>query len=337
MNQRNIKVSVIMACHNSSVYLDEAVSSVLGQTFGDLELILIDDCSTDNTLEIAKRYQKQDDRVLVLSLSVNSGPATARNAGIRSARGEWLGILDSDDVAMPTRFEEQMRLTDCDKGLVMIGSSSISMDAKGHEIKDHKYPTRHSELGKRLETMRAFPPHSSLVYRKDDVERLSAFNSRYDQCEDYDLWLRLSEVGKVTSINKPLVKIRKHEQNISNSEGGMQQIHFGFAASVCHFLRIHGVADPSTTSNEAVWLEFLTWIKMKLIEEDVFGRNKSRVVARTEYFAMENRLAGALRFGFHLLRTGHASALMWEKFFGSSLPVRLAREWARRANISHHL
>lgn len=61
MNRRNIKVSVIMACYNSSVYLDEAVSRVLVQTLGDLELILIDDCSTDNTLEIARRYQMQDE------------------------------------------------------------------------------------------------------------------------------------------------------------------------------------------------------------------------------------------------------------------------------------
>src|SRR6266853_2209568 len=132
MSRRDIRVTVLMACHNSSAYLDEAVNSVLSQTLGDLELILIDDCSTDNTLEIAARYEAQDDRVSVISLPVNSGPATARNAGIRAARGEWLGILDSDDVAMPTRFEEQLRLARSDKGLVMVGSSSISMDKHGH-------------------------------------------------------------------------------------------------------------------------------------------------------------------------------------------------------------
>jgi glycosyltransferase involved in cell wall biosynthesis len=79
------RVTVIMACHNSSAYVDEAIRSVLGQTLGDLELILIDDCSTDHTREIAARYQAQDKRVSVISLPVNSGAAVARNAGIRVA------------------------------------------------------------------------------------------------------------------------------------------------------------------------------------------------------------------------------------------------------------
>lgn len=250
MNRRNIKVSVIMACHNSSAYLDEAVSSVLVQTLGDLELILIDDCSTDNTLEIAKCYQVQDNRVSVLSLPVNSGPATARNAGIRTARGEWLGILDSDDVAMRSRFEEQMKLADSDKGLVMIGSSSISIDKRGHVIKEHKYPTNHQDLVKRLSSMRAFPPHSSMLYRKDVIQKLAAYNPRYVPSEDADLWFRLSEIGKVSSVDKPLVRIRKHEQNISNSKGGMLQTRLGVAASVCHFLRIYGYSDPSTSNDE---------------------------------------------------------------------------------------
>lgn len=331
MNRRNIKISVIMACFNSSAYLDEAVNSVLGQTLGDLELILIDDCSTDNTLEIAKRYQMQDDRVSVLSLPVNSGPATARNAGINAATGQWIGILDSDDVAMPSRFEEQMKLANSDKGLVMIGSSSISIDKKSHVIKEHKYPRSHSDLVKCLVFMRGFPSHSSMIYRKDVVQRLSAFNSRYVSSEDKDLWLRLSEIGKVASIDKPLVKIRKHELNISNLEGGRLQTRLGIAAAVCHFLRIHGCPDPSATNDEAEWLEFVTWIERQVIEEGVFERRKAWSDARAEYFATENRLTGALRFGIRLLQSGHVGALVWEKFFGSSLPQRLARKWIGRS------
>ena len=331
MSLQDIRVTVIMACHNSSAYLDEAVNSVLGQTLGDLELILIDDCSTDNTLEIAKRYQVQDDRISVISLPVNSGPATARNAGIRAARGEWLGILDSDDVAMPSRFEEQLRLANSDKDLVVIGSSSISVDKNGHAIKEHTYPTDHQNLVKRLYSLQAFLPHSSMIYRSDVVRRLASFNPRYVGSEDYDLWLRLSEVGKVASIDKPLVKIRKHEQNISNAERGLLHPRFGSAASICHFLRIHGCPDPSTSSHDTTWQEFFTWVDRRLMEEGVFVRHDAWADARAEYFATENRLTGALRFGARLLRSGHASALVWEKFFGSSLPKRLAREWMERS------
>lgn len=331
MNHHKIKVSVIMACHNSSAYLDEAVSSVLSQSLDDFELILINDCSTDNTLDIAMSYQAQDGRISVISLPMNSGPAAARNAGIRAAKGEWLGILDSDDVAMPTRFEEQMRLANSDKSLVMIGSSSISMDAKGYVIKGHKYPTRHRDLVKRLAFMRAFPPHSSLMYKKDSLIQLSYFNQRYISSEDYDLWLRLSEIGKVASIDKPLVKIRKHEQNISNSEGGVLQARLGVVAATCHFLRIHDYPDPSTINDEMTWQKFVAWIDGRMTEEGAFERRKAWIDARAEYFPRANRLTGVLRFGIRLLQSGHAGSMVWGKFFGSSLPKRLAREWMKRS------
>lgn len=319
-----------MACYNSSAYLDEAISSVLAQTLGDLELILVDDCSTDNTLEIAKRYQMQDDRVLVLSLPVNSGPAIARNAGIRVARGEWLGILDSDDVAMPLRFEEQMKLAESDKGSVMIGSNSISIDEQGHVIKKHKYPPNHQDLVKRLSSTRAFPPHSSMVYRRDVVQDLSGFNPIYVPSEDADLWCRLSEIGKVSSVGKPLVKIRKHAHNMSNSGGGYLQIRFGCTALVCHFLRIQGCSDPSSNNDETSWQEFIKWVDRRMTEEGIFEKRQAWANARAAFYATENRLTGALSFASRLLQSGQASALVWEKFFGSSLPKRLAREWMKR-------
>jgi len=321
------KVSVIMSCFNSSVFMEESVNSVLGQTLGDLELILINNCSSDNTLEIAKRYQLQDDRVSVLSLQVNSGPATARNAGIMVAKGEWLGILDSDDIAMPSRFKEQMKLAVSDKDLVMIGSDSISINEKGQVIKRHKYPTSHSDLTNRLLSMRAFPPHSSMMYRSAVVQRLAGFNKRLSSAEDYDLWLRLSDTGKISSICKSLVKIRKHDAGISHWEGGMLQIRLGVAASVCYFLRTYGYPDLSVTNDEAKWVEFVAWIEKRLIEEGVFEKSKARSVARSEYFATKNSLLGTFRFCTCLWQSGYASALAWEKFFGSSLSRRLAKEW----------
>ena len=330
MSSRNIEVSVIMACHNSAAYLDEAISSVLGQTLGDLELILIDDCSSDNTLEIAERYRSMDDRVSILSLPVNSGPAIARNAGIRAAKADWIGILDSDDVSMPSRFEEQLRLTNSDKRLVLLAGNSVSIDKLGRTIKEHRYPVDHTGLIKRLYALQAFPSHSSMLYRKVSVTRSASFNSRYTRSQDYDLWLRLSEVGKFASVDLPLVKIRKHEMNISNSDGGVLQRKYGSVATICHFLRILGCPDPSTSNDEATWHNFFTWADKRLVEEGAFSRYEAWAGARAGYFATSNKLGGALRFGTRLLKSGHTSALVWEKCFGSSLPERLAQEWMGR-------
>ena len=284
-----------MACYNSSLYLDEAIGSVLTQTLGDLELIVIDDCSTDNTLEIANRYQMQDDRVSVLSLPVNSGPAIARNAGIRIARGEWLGILDSDDVAMPLRFEEQIKLANSDKDLIMIGSNAISIDEKGQLSKKHKYPTSHQALTKRLSSYRAFPPHSSMIYKRDIVEKLSAFNPRYLLSQDADLCLRLAEQGKIACLEKTMVKIRKHANNISLHDGGRISTMHAAAALVCHFLRNKGASDPSVSKEDADWLAFTEWIDKRLEHEGVFESQQEWTRMRHVYYSAGNKLFGIWR------------------------------------------
>jgi len=327
------KVSVIMACHNSSRYLDEAIGSVLSQTLDDLELIVIDDYSIDNTLEIARRYQVEDDRVTVISMPKNSGCAVARNVGVRAARGEWLGILDSDDVAMPERFEEQMSLANNGQDLVLIGSDFISIDQNGLKIKAHKYPTDHETLAKRLESLGAFPAHPSIVYRRDMVEKLSGYNSRYNSAEDYDLWLRLSEAGKLASVDKPLVKYRRHEKNMSYLENGKLQIRLGVVATTCHFLRVHDYPDPSAGNDEETWQKFVAWIDERITKEGLYERREAWAYARKEYFAKANLLSGSFRFGTCLLLSGHAASLIWEKGFGSSLPKRLAQDWMKQAKV----
>jgi glycosyltransferase involved in cell wall biosynthesis len=334
MSLRDIKVTVIMACYNSSAYIAESICSVLNQTLVDLELILIDDHSTDNTLEITKHFQARDNRISVISLPVNSGSAIARNAGIRVARAEWLGILDSDDIAVPSRFEEQMGLANGDGGLVMIGSNSISIDKHGRTIKEHNYPTDHRHLVNRLYSLQAFPPHSSALYKTDAVKKVAAFNPRYVRSEDYDLWLRLSKVGEISSVHKPLVKIRKHEGNTSNTDRGALQRRFGFAACICHFLRVHGHPDPAAGNDETAWQQFLTWVDTRLEEEHVFATYDTWADSRDTYFAAANRLVGALHFCARLLQSSHTRALMLQKLFGSSLPQRLAQEWiAARRNL----
>lgn len=332
MNLSNIKVSVIMACHNSACYLDEAVQSVLGQTLSDLELILIDDASTDNTLDIANRYRLRDSRVLVLSQAINSGAAIARNQAINIARGEWIGILDSDDVAMPSRFEEQMKVAEKDSGIVIIGSNAISMDSTGQLIKEHKYPTTHKALMKRLTRSRAFPVHSSMVYLADAVKSLSGFNPLYVPSEDYDLWLRLSEIGKLTSIDKTLVKIRIHGQSVSRSQGATLQIRNGIAASVCYFLRHNGFSDPSANNEEKIWQDFDAWVYRRLHEEGIFEKYQTRSEVRAAYLATKRDFINLCLWGIRLLQSGHAGSIAWETFFGTTLARRLAHEWMARTS-----
>lgn len=106
---------------------------------------------------------------------------------------------------------------------------------------------------------------------------------------------------------------------------------FGLAARICHFLRSYGCPDPSASTDESIWTEFLTWVDRRMREEGTFERRKAWARARGDYLVAIGGLSGAIRFGTQLLQSGHATALLWDKVFGSSLPKRLAREWMKRA------
>lgn len=131
INYRAPKVSVIMPCFNATDFVAESIESVLNQTFTDFELILIDDGSTDATLGILKQYAAKDNRIVVIEKE-NTGPADSRNWGIRVSKGDWIAILDSDDIAMPTRLELQLAYVVNDPNLVALGSDSISINSSGH-------------------------------------------------------------------------------------------------------------------------------------------------------------------------------------------------------------
>jgi len=105
----NVLVSVVTPAYNAAEFLENAVASVQAQTIGDWELIIVDDASTDETAVVAEKLASTDDRIRLLRLEKNSGPSIARNAGFAAARGEWIAVLDADDVYLPERLGEMMK------------------------------------------------------------------------------------------------------------------------------------------------------------------------------------------------------------------------------------
>lgn len=327
---RKPAVSVLMPCYNASRWLHEAIDSVLAQTFEDFEFILVDDGSTDETWNIIQRYRDRDQRIVAISKK-NTGPSDSRNVGIAQAKGAWIAPLDADDLCEPTRLEEQANFVRNHPDVVLFGTGCVEIDAQGRSIKKHLYPPEHRELVRHLERLQRFFPHSSAFFRRELVQDAGCYNPLYRQAEDWDLWFRLAERGRIASLENCLVRIRKHSEQLSTSAVGTSQIVAGTAASVCHFLRTSGRTDPSDRNKEANWQGFLAWVDRRMMEEGVVERRTAWADARTKYFAADNRLTGALRFGIHLLQSDHTSAPVWEKLFGSSLPERLAREWMKRS------
>jgi hypothetical protein len=162
-----------------------------------------------------------------------------------------------------------------------------------------------------------------MVYRANTFRAVGNFDSRFDLAEDYDLWLRISEVGKIASISTPLVKIRRHDSRLSNLEGGRRQLRRATAAAICHLLRSRGLPDPAAANSAARWGDFMSWVDRRLEEEGEFDLHDSWERAGESPLAS----GSAPRLALRLLRSGRVFALLRRRLVGSTILHSLAEEW----------
>jgi glycosyltransferase involved in cell wall biosynthesis len=326
------EVSVIMPCYNASRWMEEAVDSVLAQSFRNFELILVNDGSTDKTWDIIESYCKKDGRVVAISKN-NTGLADTLNAGISKARGVWIARLDADDLSEPDRLEKQLIYVHAHPEVVLLGLGFVEIDESGNTIKNHHYPTSHNSLVRHLERLQRFFPHSSAFFRRDIVLKAGGYNPLFRKAQDWDLWLRISKQGEISCLKDCLVRVRKHSSQISNSGQGISQLVYGISAVVCHFLRKQSL-DPSAEGQET-WLSFIEWVEKQVVENNFLLRRHVWSRARAEYFSPKDRKTGAIRFLTTLLLSGYVWRLIWEKMLGSSLPRNIARRWVACRNLGN--
>ncbi len=319
-------VSVLMSCYNGGRWLGEAIESVLAQTYADFEFIMVDDGSKDDTLEIIKRYAAKDRRIVVIA-KPNTGLGDSLNAGIAKARGAWIARVDQDDLCEPARLERQLAFAGKHPEVVLLGSGFAEINEAGEVVAEHRYPRAHRALVSRLERLQAFFPHSSAFYSAGAARRAGGYNKLISRAEDWRFWLELSLQGRIACLPDPLVKIRKHPGQMSLHGSGVRQICDAAAAAACHLLLKAGRKDPSAARDEAEWGEFRDWVGARVDEYGIPGQRKAWWEARDKFVSSGGGPAGLLLFGTSLLTSGHALALLRNKFFGSNLPRRLAAEW----------
>lgn len=178
-------ISVIVPVYNAASSLHRSLGSVLRQTLTDFELIVIDDCSTDESADILEVYRATDNRVRVFSTTKNSGPGVARNVGLKNARGRFIAFLDSDDFWMRNKLERQIRSFDNDE-VILSYTSTILLSPKGNVLGiiggQNKVYSKHMKFANRV-------PMSSAMFRKElsGAEKMPGIRSR----QDYAYWLTL--------------------------------------------------------------------------------------------------------------------------------------------------
>lgn len=324
----NPSISVLMSCYNAEKWLPAAIDSVLVQSYTDFEFIILNDGSTDTTLSIVRAYGSKDSRIVILD-KPNTGLADSLNCGIRVARGRWIARIDADDLCDPLRLEKQLKFVLENPDIVLLGSGFREIDVHNIRVKDHYYPGKSRQLIRRLERLRGFFPHSSAFFRLDIAKQLGGYRTEIKRAEDWDLWLRFSERGNIACLADLLVLIRKHNEQISNEEGGFRQLIDVHIATVSYFLRRLGIEDPMTSIKNVKASEFRNWVEKCMVDNDVYKRRCIWGVARSKFFMHRNRIIAISEFILHIIRSGYAFSLCKEKLLGSYYPEKLAKEYVR--------
>lgn len=325
-NNIDPKVSVLMSCYNGSRWLRQAIESILVQTFTSFELILINDGSIDDTWKIIESYRDIDSRVVAINKK-NTGLADSLNFGISIAKGKWIARLDQDDLCESTRLEEQVSFMLKHPNVVLLGSGFIEFDEHDKVIKKHTYPNSHKDLVHNLERSKKFFPHSSAFYIVEVVKQIGGYNTRINRAEDRCLWLELASKGVIACQPIPLVKIRKHADQMSLDENGKSQFCDSTSVEVCYFLRKYGYNDPSNETDHNEWILFHKWIEARILALGIIEKRNAWIYARKKFFKNKNKIFGIISFLRVLIRSGYVFSLLLEKYFGSSLSSKLAREW----------
>src|SRR5438093_705810 len=189
------KVSIIIPAYNQAKFLAQAIDSALQQTHPDLEVIVIDDGSTDDTSEIAARFANQ----IRYIHQDNTGLPGARNRGIRESKGEYLCFLDSDDFYHPEKIQRQVALLDADPRLGFVYCDIITTDEAGQPLAEQCSVNSASRQmsGNIFQTLMMagyFPPHTVMI-RRQVLDAVGDFDPPLGGHADYDLWLRVSAAG----------------------------------------------------------------------------------------------------------------------------------------------
>lgn len=214
----SIMISVILPVYNGEVYIQEAINSILNQTFTNWELIIVDDASNDGTSKKVLAYT--DSRIIYKHNKHNLGNYPARNIGVQLARGKYIAVMDADDVAYPERLQKEYQYLEEHLDVLAIGCNCT---INGLNMK-YKRPVNYEDILAAFLNNNCFI-HSSLLIRRDIFLKLGGYDSRFVYAADYDLICRVALLGKIENLPEVLMMYRWHEEQISQKYTNQQQMY----------------------------------------------------------------------------------------------------------------
>ena len=210
-------VSVVVPVYNKRDYVEQTINSVLLQELEDLEIIIVDDGSTDDSLDVIGKFS--DDRIQVFT-QPNSGVERARNFGFSKSVGSLIVFLDGDDLMNSNRLIHQLQLFNSNEDLVLVGTWANVIDQAGNVIGSIRPPTSNNAL-QIAHLFRNQFVNSSVMVKRTALENSMVFDESRGKrfAEDYDLWLRVSKSGLIANIPEELTAYRRFNESRSQSKG----------------------------------------------------------------------------------------------------------------------
>jgi glycosyltransferase involved in cell wall biosynthesis len=211
--QKMAKISVIIPTYNAEETIRDTILSALNQSLEDIEIVIVNDGSTDRTLEIVSNIQAS--RVKVISID-NSGPSYARNVGIKNTSGKYISFLDSDDIWLRTKLEDQLKILEDSEEIKVVYSWVDHIDEKGKKIASGSRSKLEGNVYKALLLFNFIENGSNVLIERSALEEVGYFNINLRACEDRDMWLRLAQNYSFAVSPKVHVLYRQSKKSLSS-------------------------------------------------------------------------------------------------------------------------
>jgi glycosyltransferase involved in cell wall biosynthesis len=209
------KVSIMTLAYNCQDFLSEAISSIQEQSFEDWELIIIDDHSSDKTAEIAKQFAAENERVRYFRNEENLGIPRGRNRALKEACGEYIAVLDSDDIWLSEKkLQRQVEFLDTHPEHGVVGTWTRNIDNDGEITGDNKTP-QNDEFIRRTFFWKNQIVNSSSLFRKKAVANVGGYDNTFAYSQDMELWLALGKDWKLANLPHFWTAYRSHDKNVS--------------------------------------------------------------------------------------------------------------------------
>ncbi|WP_353164627.1 glycosyltransferase family 2 protein [Empedobacter brevis] len=215
--EKKLKASIVMSVYNSSLYLDKSIESIINQTYKNFQFIIINDCSTDNSLQIIERYANIDNRITIINNKENIGVSKSCNYAIKEVSKENIIIrMDSDDIAKSNRVEKLIHFLEQNSNVVAVGSNADFIDMDGDYISTSNLPLTNDKILKSL-LKRATFINPTVAFRRDAFIQVGGYYEPIKHYfEDYMLWWQFSRIGDLAMLPESLLNYRIVMNSISS-------------------------------------------------------------------------------------------------------------------------